>query len=35
MRRLGRLLRTHRRVTAVVAAAAVLALVVPALRDAA
>jgi hypothetical protein len=35
MRRLGRLLRTHRRVTAVVAAAAVLALVVPALREAA
>ena len=35
MRRLGRLLRTHRRVTAVVVAAAVLALVVPALREAA
>jgi hypothetical protein len=35
MRRLGRLLRTHRRVTAVVAVAAVLALVVPALREAA
>ena len=35
MRRLGRLLHTHRRVAAVVAAAAVLALVVPALREAA
>ena len=35
MRRLGRRLRTHRRVIAVVAAAAVPALVVPALREAA
>ena len=35
MRRLGRLLRTHRRVTAVVAAAVLLALAVPGLREAA